>query len=94
MDKLGFVGLLNEIKRSEMISIDTETDALDPMQANLVGISLCMAGDKAYYLPLGHQLSDNLPLKEVLRHLESALAGKHLLGHNLKYDLCVLGRHG
>ncbi len=94
VDKLGFVGLLNEIKRSEMISIDTETDALDPMQANLVGISLCMAGDKAYYLPLGHQLSDNLPLKEVLRHLESALAGKHLLGHNLKYDLCVLGRHG
>ncbi len=94
VNSLSFVPLLNEIKKAELISIDTETDSLDPMQANLVGISICMNSDKAYYLPLGHSLSDNLPLKEVLRHLESALTGKLLLGHNLKYDLIVLARHG
>jgi len=89
-----FVSLLNEIKPATMVSLDTETDSTDPMLANLVGISLCLESGKAYYLPVGHQLSENLSLPEVIRHLSSGLVGKLLLGHNLKYDLIVLQRHG
>ena len=94
VSSLSFVQLLNSVKNAAIISIDTETDSLDPMQASLVGISLCVDSAKAYYLPLGHQMAENLAGKEVLKHLREALQGKLLVGHNLKYDLIVLERHG
>jgi len=89
-----FVTLLNQLKKATLISIDTETDSIDPMQAALVGISLCVESEKAYYIPVGHQMADNLSMVEVLKHLSTALTGKTLIGHNLKYDLIVLERHG
>jgi len=89
-----FIKLLQAIKAAPVVAIDTETDAIDPLQAGLVGISLCVNADKAYYLPLGHRMADNLALPEVVRHLGEALQGKLLVGHNLKFDLMVLKRHG
>jgi DNA polymerase-1 len=88
-----FVRLLNELKSATLISIDTETDSIDPMQAALVGISLCVDTKKAYYLPVAHKLAENLSLSEVLKHLPGVLKDKLLIGHNLKYDLIVLSRH-
>lgn len=82
------------ISPHEKVSIDTETDSTDPMQANLVGISLCWDESEAWYLPLGHQMQDQLPMAEVLNSLKTALKGKTLIGHNIKYDLIVLQRHG
>ncbi|MEN6445254.1 MAG: DNA polymerase I [Candidatus Cloacimonas sp.] len=89
-----FVTLLKELKEAKQISIDTETDSPEPMLANLVGISFCVEEKKAYYLPLKHRARENLPLPEVIRHLKDALKDKVLLGHNLKFDLIVLARHG
>ncbi|HOH97246.1 MAG TPA: DNA polymerase I [Candidatus Cloacimonadota bacterium] len=86
--------LLSAISASPMVSLDTETDNIDALQASLVGISLCFADDRAYYLPLGHQLAENLPLKPTLAALATALQGKTIIGHNLKYDLTVLDKHG
>lgn len=89
-----FINLINELKKAEKIAIDTETDGLDAMQAGLVGISLCTADDHAWYLPLGHRLADNLATNEVVKHLAAVLKGKLLIGHNLKFDLQILKRHG
>ena len=86
--------ILRDIQNSSEIALDTETDRLDAMQANLVGISLAYKQNQAWYLPLAHQFHDNLPLKETLKELELALKGKLILGHNLKYDLTVLKNHG
>ncbi len=86
--------LLEELRQAELVSLDTETDSLEPVGARLVGISLCVKPDEAWYLPLGHQMYDNLPLSETLTALKTATAGKTILGHNLKYDLIVLGGHG
>jgi DNA polymerase-1 len=94
IDSLSFAPMLVEIRSADVVSLDTETDSVDPMLASLIGISLCVSPSKAYYLPLAHQMADNLPIKEVLAHLHEALKGKLIIGHNLKYDLCVLGRHG
>ncbi|MDD2331475.1 MAG: DNA polymerase I [Candidatus Cloacimonetes bacterium] len=93
-DKNNISGLWQELKASTTISIDTETDSVEPMQASLVGISLCTSIDHAWYLPLGHKLMDNLELDDVFHQLRQALSGKTLLGHNLKYDLIVLQRAG
>jgi len=86
--------LLDTLRSAPHVSIDTETDSTDPMRAALVGISLCVDAAKAWYLPLAHQMHPNLPLRETIRSLSIALEGKLLLGHNLKYDLIVLKRHG
>ncbi|MDD4147198.1 MAG: DNA polymerase I, partial [Candidatus Cloacimonetes bacterium] len=86
--------VLKEISGVAVVSLDTETDSLDAREANLVGISLCTRPERAYYLPLGHQMEDNLPLKESLEALHKALKGKEIIGHNLKYDFMVLTRYG
>ena len=89
-------------------AFDTETDALDAMAANLVGISLCAQPGVACYIPVGHVLGDaggllgpqlldgQLPMATVLDALRPLLedASKAKIGQNGKYDLHVLRRHG
>ncbi len=84
---------------AELIAIDTETDALDAMCSNLVGLSLCVEPGQACYIPVGHvgaeapaQL-DWPTVRETLRPLLEDPA-KPKLGQNGKYDLHVLRRHG
>jgi len=89
---------------SGIIAVDTETDSLDSMAANLVGICLATAPGKACYIPLGHRSSDDmfgevppqLPLGEAVARLRPLFADEAVLkiGHNIKYDLNVLARYG
>ncbi|MDD3533663.1 MAG: DNA polymerase I, partial [Candidatus Cloacimonetes bacterium] len=74
--------------------LDTETDSLDWTNAALVGISLCWEPTKAYYLPLGHQMTENLDMKETIQALSKACRGKTIIAHNLKFDRMILKRHG
>ncbi|MDD4231655.1 MAG: DNA polymerase I [Candidatus Cloacimonetes bacterium] len=86
--------IFEQIANANVVSLDTETDSLDVREANLVGLSLCMDKKQSYYLPLGHQLADNLPLDETLKKLHNTLKGKEIVGHNLKYDFAILKRYG
>ena len=86
--------LWDALARAETVSIDCETDNIDPMLANLVGMSLCTSENRAWYLPLAHQMSENLAWEELKPLLAKALSSKLLLGHNIKYDLIVFERHG
>lgn len=84
---------------AELISFDTETDALDAMRANLVGISLAVEPGRAAYIPVGHDYPGapaQLPREQVLAALRPALEDptKKKLGQHGKYDLHVLRRHG
>ncbi len=77
-------------------ALDTETTSLDPVEADLVGISLSPAVGEAYYLPVGHTAGRQLERAAVLDALRPALAdkGRTKIGHNLKFDLRVLERAG
>jgi len=86
--------LLKDIKQAKTVSLDTETTSLDPLTAELVGISICTDIEQAYYITVGHSLADNLNKDMVLNKLKVTLAGKIIVGHNLKYDLAVLKRQG
>lgn len=82
-----------------LIAFDTETDALDAMRANLVGISLAVEPGKAAYIPVGHDYPGapaQLPRQQVLDALRPVLENpeKKKLGQHGKYDLHVLRRHG
>ena len=85
------------------VAIDTETTGRDPMRADLVGVSLALEPNIACYVPLAHGGSDLLAETPVQLSPEVALArlkplledpGVLKVGHNLKYDLIVLGRQG
>ncbi|WP_294256834.1 DNA polymerase I [uncultured Sphingomonas sp.] len=85
------------------VAIDTETTGLDATQADLVGVSMALAPNLACYIPLGHGGTDMFAEKPVQLDRDEALARlKPLLedpavlkiGHNLKYDMIVLGRAG
>ncbi len=80
-------------------AFDTETDALDAMRANLVGLSFSTEPGSGCYIPVGHTYPGapaQLPMAEVLDALRPLLESpKHRkLGQHGKYDLHVLRRHG
>jgi DNA polymerase-1 len=89
------------------IAADTETDALDSMQANLVGVSLSTEPGKACYIPLTHKaaggglfggeiLEGQIPIDEAIARLKPLLEDPSILkiGQNFKYDIEVLKRYG
>jgi len=84
---------------ADLIAFDTETDALDAMRANLVGISLAVEPGRAAYIPVGHNYPGapaQLGADQVLAALRPVLENpdKKKLGQHGKYDLHVLRRHG
>jgi DNA polymerase-1 len=89
--------LVQKLSAAPVISFDTETTSTDPMQADLVGISLAVDDKEGYYIPVGHRT--NAPQLE-LDHVSAALKPifadphKNFVGHNMKYDALVLLRHG
>ncbi|MDH1201178.1 DNA polymerase I, partial [Stenotrophomonas maltophilia] len=90
---------VERLQQADLISFDTETDALDAMRARLVGISLAVEPGKAAYIPVGHDYPGapaQLPLQQVLDALRPVLQdpAKKKLGQHGKYDLHVLRRHG
>ncbi|MCX5865294.1 MAG: DNA polymerase I [Deltaproteobacteria bacterium] len=91
-----------QMATAPFLVLDTETTSLDPLVAELVGISLCTTAEEAYYLPIGHRDSDGglvanqLPLALVQKSLIPLFSNPDLpkLGHNLKFDLPILENHG
>lgn len=84
---------------AELFAIDTETTSLDPMCAELVGISFSDCVGCGAYVPLAHVYPGaptQLDRNEVLARLKAVLEDtqRRKVGQNLKYDLIVLARHG
>ncbi len=90
---------VERLQQADLISFDTETDALDAMRARLVGISLAVEPGRAAYIPVGHDYPGapaQLPMQQVLDALRPVMQdpAKEKLGQHGKYDLHVLRRHG
>jgi DNA polymerase-1 len=95
------VEVTTEIAKSPFLVLDTETTSLDPLDAELVGISLTISPDKAWYIPMAHRAEDDtlmanqFKLDEVRRHLGPLFVNKAMakIGHNIKYDMRILAHH-
>jgi len=90
---------LEKLMAAPLASLDTETTGLDPMTAQLVGLSFSFIPHEAAYLPLAHhypgapdQLGREQALQKLKLWLESADHKK--LGQNLKYDQHIFANHG
>jgi DNA polymerase-1 len=84
---------------ADEFAFDTETDSLDALCANLVGLSFCVEPGRACYIPVGHDYPGapaQLDVGHVLRTLAPlfADASKKKLGQHGKYDIHVLRCHG
>ncbi len=84
--------LVEALHEQERFAFDTETTSTDPMMASLVGCSFAWAEGAAHYVPT--PLPDGTSTEHVLAALAPAMQDKAYVGHNLKYDLIVLERHG
>jgi DNA polymerase I len=90
------------------VCFDTETDNLDSMRANLVGVALATATGRACYIPLGHSPGNGfdfagaagaikqVPLQNAIAALKPMLEDEATLkiGQNLKFDCEVMARYG
>ena len=87
---------IHEAEEIGELAVDTETDSLDPHQANLVGISLSTKIGKACYIPIGHKSKECLNKKEVLKKIKSLLEDPSIkkIGQNIKFDFIVFNKHG
>jgi DNA polymerase-1 len=95
LDEARFQHWLQRLEKSDLFSIDTETTSLDPMRAEIVGVSFALETGKAAYVPLAHDgpgAPQQLNRKYVLDALKPLLEDdkKAKLGQNLKYDANVL----
>jgi DNA polymerase-1 len=99
MDEAVFSTWLEKLNKADLIAFDTETTSLDPMRAELVGLSFAVDAHEAVYIPLGHnypgvpeQLDRETVLEALRSLLEATKPGK--LGQHIKYDMNVLSRYG
>lgn len=97
---------VERIRQQGYVALDSETTSLDPMQANIAGISLATDPGQACYIPVGHRAGDGLdfsgaeikqlPIADVISLLKPVFEDPSILkiGQNLKYDLLIFRRLG
>ena len=88
--------MLSALRAAGSFAFDTETTDLDPMRADLVGLSFATAPGQAWYLPLSHQEGNQLPLEPTLAEIKALLENPELAkcAHNANFDLMMLANYG
>ncbi|MFL2853995.1 MAG: DNA polymerase I, partial [Candidatus Pelagibacter sp.] len=87
---------IKEAEETGELAVDTETNSLDPHQADLVGISLSSKVGKACYIPIGHKSSKCINKNDVIKKLKPLLEDPSVkkIGQNIKFDFIVLFKQG
>ena len=98
LDEATFDSWLTKLQQSELFAFDLETDSLDTLSANIIGLSFATAPGEAAYLPVAHDYldaPDQLDRQSVLARLKPLLENPKALkvGQNLKYDRGVLANY-
>ena len=99
LDQAAFDGWLERLRGCDMFTIDTETTSLNYMDAELVGLSLCLEPGSACYIPVAHSYPGapaQLNREQVLAALKPLLEddGIGKIGQNIKYDMHIFKHYG
>ncbi len=84
------------VRSTGTYAIDVETTSTNPMQAQLVGISIAVSPEESAYIPIAHADGDQLSFEVVEERLRPIVTDSSITGlaHHGKYDLTVLQRTG
>lgn len=87
---------IHRMRESGVYAVDVETTSTDPMQAQLVGISIAVSPTESAYIPVGHVGAGQLSFEVIAQRLRPVVTDPELVGlaHHGKYDLTVLQRAG
>ena len=87
-----WIKILNE---QSVISVDTETSSLNPLEAELVGVSFSYAPNKACYIPIAHKNVKNLKKETILKKIKPILEDPSIkkVGQNIKFDFIILKKN-
>ena len=101
-DKKEIETILAKADDQGFFAVDTETNSLDSQKAELVGVSLAVNENQAYYVPVGHKNKDDKEIKKQIKiedlikilkpYLEDETIKK--VGQNIKYDLKIFKKYG
>jgi DNA polymerase-1 len=99
LDEATLTQWIEKLKKAPVFAFDTETDSLDNISANMVGLSFAAEPGEAAYVPVAHDYIDapeQLSLERVLVLLKPLLEDDNSLkvGQNLKYDRGILANYG
>ena len=92
--------VISMIEEAGELSIDLETDSKLPMNARIVGFSLCPSPGRAFYVPVGHtgimEAEKQMNIDTALSMLKPVLESEDVkkIGQNIKYEMLVLRNHG
>ncbi len=86
---------INTLKNKNLISVDTETSSLNPIEADLVGVSFCYDEGKACYIPLKNKDQKCLDSETVLKKIKPLLEDPSIkkIGQNMKYDYIIFKKN-
>ena len=99
LDEATLVSWIEKLKKAPLFAFDTETDSLDNISANMVGLSFTTEPGIAAYVPVAHDYldaPDQISRERALELLKPLLEDEKLLkvGQNLKYDRGILANYG
>ena len=99
LDEATLVSWIEKLKKAPLFAFDTETDSLDNISANMVGLSFATEPGVAAYVPVAHDYldaPDQVSRDRALELLKPLLEDEKLLkvGQNLKYDRGILANYG
>ncbi|MDR1783126.1 MAG: DNA polymerase I, partial [Dysgonamonadaceae bacterium] len=92
-DEAEIMSFIDRIKKNGFVSFDTETTGIDPLTAELVGMSFALKEGEAYYVPVPVNRDQTLKITSMFREI---LESRDILkiGQNLKYDINVMKKYG
>lgn len=95
-DEKALADLVKKLEQNRTFAFDVETDSVDTLVANLVGMSVSFKEGEAYYIPVGHDEGQQMELVKVIEQLKPVLEDEKskIVGHNLKFDYQVMRKHG
>ncbi|UCE61296.1 MAG: DNA polymerase I [Phycisphaerales bacterium] len=87
---------IGKLTKQDSFAFDTETTGLNPVRADLVGLSFCWQAGEAYYIPVRAVTGSTLPIGLVVEKLGPIFADPSItkVGQNAKYDILVLRQVG
>ena len=99
LDEKSLKSWITKINNSKAFAVDTETDSVDTVSANLIGISLSVSENEGCYIPIAHAYDGcpkQLSMDYVIKNLGPVIEKNQnkVVGQNLKFDIPILARHG